>query len=100
MNMLWIFRLSRLEQEESGHPELGHHIATGSIIDKPEDDALATSINRLQSDVSIPRQGGVPFSNNILTSNPHIGQLRSEEARTELSSDDFCFWKLRHTHPG
>jgi hypothetical protein len=34
MGVLRVFRASRLEQEESGHPKLGHHIAAGLIIDK------------------------------------------------------------------
>jgi hypothetical protein len=47
MNVLWGFRLRGPEQEESGHPELGHHIATILIIRKSQDDTLADSLDRL-----------------------------------------------------
>jgi hypothetical protein len=47
MHMLWMFRLRGPKQEESGHPELGHHIATDLIIRKSQDDTLADSLDRL-----------------------------------------------------
>ena len=96
VNVLRGFRLRGLKQKEAGHPKLSHHIATGLIICKSQDDTLAASLDGFQAGTSIPRHGGVAFSNDILTSDPHIGHLCPNEARTDLSSGDFCFWKLRH----
>jgi hypothetical protein len=96
MGMLRMFRPSRLEQEQSGHPELSHDIPTGLSLHKSQDDTLAESLDRLQAGTSIPRHGAVAFSNDIRPSDPHITQLCPKETSTDLSSDDFSFRKLRH----
>src|SRR5574337_1371777 len=96
MGMLRMFRPSRLEQEKSGHPKLSHHVATDLSLRKSQDNTLTESLDGLQAGTSIPRHGAVSFSNDIRPSDPHITQSCSKETRTDLLSDDFSFWKLRH----
>lgn len=97
MDVLRGFHLRGLEQEKAGHPEFGHYIATGLIIGKSNGDALAVSINRLQSGALIPRHGGVTLSNDICTTDPYLSQPCPEKTSPDLSGDNLCFWKLRHT---
>ncbi len=91
-----MLRPRRLEQEESGHPKLGHYVATDTVVRKSQGDTLAESLHRLQADTTIPRQRVEPFPYDICTSNPYIPQLCSKETSTDLPGNDFCFWKLGH----
>src|SRR6185437_6245153 len=97
MDVLGMFRLRGLEQKQSGHPELSHDIATGPFIHKFKDNALTESLGRLQTSASVPRHGGIPFSNDIRTANPYLFQPCPEKTSPDLSGNNFSFWKLRHT---
>jgi hypothetical protein len=85
-----------LEQQQAGHPQLGHDIATSVTIHKSQGDTFAEPFNGPEGPTAIPPRGVISLSNNIRSSDPHIGQLCSEETCSDLSSDNFSFGKFRH----
>ncbi len=96
MNMLRVSGLSRWEQKQAGHAELGDDVAHLLVLGKSQRDALTIASHCLQPCAGVPAAGSISFAHDVGAADPQIRQRGAQQTIANLPRDDFGFRKFRH----
>jgi len=91
MHMLRKFGLDGSKKEKARHAEFSHNIPEFIVLQKPHCDTLAIPLDSLKGCTDIPGKRVTALPDDVLSSNPAIGQSRSEETLAEMFSNNLGF---------